>query len=73
MMAECCVHYETVKETKLLKLSNKDSWSTLVDTAVLRNERRSIQISQKLPEGQIPDLYYHKSCGARSTLKCDLD
>ena len=46
-MAECCVHYETAKERKLLKLSNGDSWSTLVDAAVLRNERRLVQISQK--------------------------
>ena len=28
-MTECSVHYETVKEIKLLKLSNEDSWSTL--------------------------------------------
>ena len=57
-----CVHYETVKETKLLKLSKEDSWSTLLDAAVLRNERRLVQISQNLLEGQIPDLYYHKGC-----------
>ena len=73
MMAEYCVHYETVKETKLLKLSNEDSWSGLLDAAVLRNERRLIQISQNLPEGQIPDLYYHRGCRARFTLKRDLD
>ena len=59
-MAECCSHYETVKETKLLKLSNEDSWSTLLDAAVLRNDRTLVQIAQNLPEGQIPDLYYHK-------------
>ena len=53
MMAECCVHYETVKETKLLKLSNKNYWSTLLDAAVLRYERRLVQISQNLPERQI--------------------
>ena len=75
MIAECCVHYETetVKETKVLKLSNEDAWSTLLDTAVLRNERRLVQISQNLPEGQIPDLYYNKGCRARFTLKRDLD
>ena len=38
MMDECCIHYETVKETNLLKLSNKDFWSTLLDAAVLCNE-----------------------------------
>ena len=52
-MAECCVHYETVKETKLFKLPHEDSWSTLLHVAVLRNERRLVQISQNLPEGQI--------------------
>ena len=41
-MAECYVHYETVKETKLSKLSNEDSCSTLLDAAVLRNERRLV-------------------------------
>ena len=51
-MAECCIHYETVKETKLLKLSNEDSWNTLPDAAVLRNERRFVQISQNLHEVQ---------------------
>ena len=73
MMAECCVHHETVKKTKLLKLSNEDSWSTLLDAAVLPNERRLFQISQNLPEKQIPDLYCHKGCRARFTLKRDLD
>ena len=72
-MAECCVHYETVKETKLVDLSNEASWSTLLDATVLRNERRLVQISQNLPEGQIPNLYYHKGCRARFTLKRDLD
>ena len=72
-MAECCVHYETVKETNLLKLSNEDSWSTLLDAAVLSSEKRLVQISQNLPEGQTPDLYYHKGLRARSTLKRDLD
>ena len=71
-MVERCIHYETVKETKLLKLSNEDSWSTLLDAAVLRNERRLVQISQNLHEVQIPDLYYHKRCRARFTLKRDL-
>ena len=52
-MAEICVHYETVKETKLLKLSNKNYWSALLDAAVLRYERRLVQISQNLPERQI--------------------
>ena len=72
-MAECCVHYETVKETKLLKLSNKDSWSTLLGAAILRNESRLVQASQNFPEGEIPDLYYHKGCRARFTLNRDLD
>ena len=54
-------------------MSNEDSWSTLLDATVLRNERRLVQISQNLHEGQIPDLYYHKGCRARFTLKCDLD
>ena len=66
-MAECCVHYETVKEAKLLELSNEDSWSTLLDATVLRNERILIQISQNLSDVQIPDLYYHKVCRARFT------
>ena len=44
-MAECSVYYETVKEIKLLKLSNEDSGSTLLDATVLRNERRLVQIS----------------------------
>ena len=34
-MAKCFFHYETVKEKKLLKLLNKDSWSTVLDAAVL--------------------------------------
>ena len=72
-MAECCSHYETVKEIKLLKLSNEDSWSTLLDAAVLRNDRTLVQIAQNLPEGQIPDLYYHKGWRPRFTLKRHLD
>ena len=28
---------------------------------------------KNFPEGQIPDLYYHKGCRARFTLKRDLD
>ena len=72
MMAKCFVHYETVKEKKLLKLLNKDSWSTVLDAAVLHNERRLVQISQNLLDGQIPDLYYHKGCRARFSLKPDL-
>ena len=44
-MDECCIHYETVKETNLLKLSNKDFWSTLLDAAVLCNERTLIKVA----------------------------
>ena len=61
------------QKTKLLRLSNEDSWGTLLDAAALRNEGRLIQISQDLPEGQIPELYYHKGFRARFTLKCELE
>ena len=73
MMAEYCIHYETLKETKLLKLLNEDYWRTLLDAAVLRHERRLVQISQNLPEGQTSDLYYLKGCCSRFTLKRYLD
>ena len=49
-MDECLVHYETVKEKKLLNLPNKDFWSPALDAAVLRNERRLVQISKNLTD-----------------------
>ena len=60
------------QKTKLLKLPNEDSWGTLLDAAALRNEGRLIQISQNLPEGQVPDLYYYKGFRARFTMKREL-
>ena len=60
------------QKTKLLKLSNEDSWGTLLDAAAL-HEGRLVQISQNLPEGQVLDLYYHKGFRARFTLKRELD
>ena len=45
MMDECCIHYETVNEKNLLKLSNKDFWRTLLDAAVLCNERSPIKVA----------------------------
>ena len=56
---KCCIHYDTVDETKLVSLTSIESW-------------KIVELSGKLKEDEIPQLSYHKTCRSMFTLKRDL-
>ena len=72
-MDECCIHYESVKDAKLVNLSTIDSWKTLLLAARKRNYTPLLKIADETPSNAIPKLAYHKTCRSMFTLKRDLD
>lgn len=71
-MEECVIHYNSVSETKLVKLSSEASWKTLLQAAERRNFQPILDISSTVTDGEYPPLKYHKTCRSMFTLKRDL-
>ena len=69
---KCCIHYDTVDETKLVSLTSIESWKTLLRAATILNHTAIVELSGKLKEDEIPQLSYHKTCRPMFTLKRDL-
>ena len=72
MMEECVIQYNSVSETKLVKLSSEASWKTLLQAAERRNFQPILDISSTVTDGEYPPLKYHKTCRSMFTLKRDL-
>ena len=75
MTEKCCIHYDSVKEAKLITLSqtDKSSWETLLSAARIRNHENIIRIGRSLTDGEIPKLKYHKVCRSMFVLKRNLN
>ena len=62
MELECCIHHDSVSETKLVELSSLESWKKLLAAANIRNSQTLLDIASKTQDGHYPKLKYHKSC-----------
>jgi hypothetical protein len=71
-MEECIIHYNSVSEQKLVKLSSETLWKTLLQAAERRKFQPIIDISSTVTDGEYPPLKYHKTCRSMFTLKRDL-
>ena len=72
MMEECVTHYNSVSETKLVKLGSEALWKMLLQAAERRNFQPILDISSTVADGEYPPLKYHKTCRSMFTLKRDL-
>ena len=60
MELECCIHHDSVSETKLVELSSLESWKKLLAAANIRNSQTLLDIASQ--DGHYPKIKYHKSC-----------
>ena len=71
-MDVCCIHYESVRDVKVVSLISFESWKTLMVTAKKRG-RKFLEAASKLEESEVPMLLYHKTCRSMFTLRHDLE
>ncbi len=69
---ECIIHCSDDGD-KLVSLQSVDSWRTLLRAAQICNHAPVIELAKDIPEGQIPEIYYHRKCRSIFTMKKDLD
>lgn len=69
---QCCIHYDSVKEKKLIILMNKESWETLLSAARIRKNKEILRIANTMEEAEIPILKYHKTYRCMFVLKRSL-
>ena len=69
--AEGCMIHCSKDSTKLVKLQDERSWSTLVNAAVIRCYEPILSLKEQHGES-IPDISYHRSCRSLFTMKRDL-
>ena len=72
MIENCIIHYNSVSEKKLVKLSSESSWKTLLQAANRRGFQPILDLSITVPDEEYPPLKYHKTCRSMFTLKRDL-
>ena len=56
------IHYNSVSEQKLVKLSSETLWKTLFQAEERRNFQPILDISRTVTGGEYPPLKYHKTC-----------
>ena len=59
---ECCIHHDSVKETKIVELSSLESWKKLLAAAKIRCDENVLSIAKDTPANTFPSIKYHKSC-----------
>ena len=52
---ECCIHYESTSDTKLVELSSVESWSKLLAAAEIRKSAEILNLKDK----EHVDYYYY--------------
>ena len=72
-MDACCMHYESVRDLKLVSLTTFESWKTLLDAGKKRKHQKPLEVASKLEESEVPKLSYDKNCRSMFTLKRDLE
>lgn len=70
----CIIHYESYDNdpTTLITPKDYDSWLVILEAARVRNHKPILQIADGLHEQEIPNIWYHRQCRSRFTLKRDL-
>ena len=71
-MDVCCIHYESVRDVKVVSLISFESWETLMVTAKKRGQK-FLEAASKLEESEVPMLLHHKTCRSMFTLRHDLE
>ena len=61
-MGLCCIHYDSTEDETSEPLSSIESWITLLETIMLRNDSDIINIAADLEDREIPKLMYHRTC-----------
>ena len=61
-MALYCIHYDSTEDETSEPLSSIESWITLHETIMLRNDSDIINIATDLENREIPKLMYHRTC-----------
>lgn len=69
---DCFIHCSN-DDSKLVNPENFKSWTTLVNAAKIRNNAPVLELAKDLPEGKVPEVYYHRKCRQIFTMKRDLD
>ena len=49
------------------------SWESLLKAAEIRQYKTLLDRAEKLKDGEIPGIYYHRKCQSFFTMKKDLD
>lgn len=70
----CIIHTsDEPPENNLITPKDDRSWQTLLNAAHVRKHAPLLEIAARLKKGQVPLVYYHKSCRSVFTMKRDLD
>ena len=71
-MEECFLHYTSVgKEEKLLSLSSRSAWETILNAARFRKNEKVIALAACINETEYPQISFHKTCRSMFTMKRD--
>ena len=46
-MDACCIHYESVRDVKLVSLTTFESWKTLLDATKERKHQKLLEVASK--------------------------
>ena len=72
--SKCIIHTDTskLKDEKLIKIRDIDSWKTLLEAAKIRKYEKIIKLAENLGEDEVPDVYYHRTCRSMFTMPREL-
>ena len=71
---DCFVHCSNEgPDSKLIKPQDLNSWLTLLKAAEIRKHAPVLELVKDLPNGAIPEVYYHRKCRSIFTMKKLLD
>ena len=56
------MHYDSVKEKKIIRLAKKSSWETLLSAAKIRNHGEILNTSRTLQDEELASSKHHITC-----------
>ena len=73
-MDTCVLHYDSVENNeKLLCLSSRSAWLTILEAAKVRKYESVAALEENIGENEYPSIKFHKSCRSMFTMKRDLN
>jgi len=71
---DCFIHSsDEGPDSKLIKRQDFNSWLTLLKAAEIGKHAPLLELVKDLPEGAIPEVYYHLICRSIFTMKKTLE